>query len=527
MIRARIAATMADGGWSARTTRVAMPPMRCVFRDDDASGRADDDGDTSMIVDATYESGEFYHTYAKIACPVPEKYVDVRAGEASPNLPRRFSLRLELRRRAAVASASAARDSEETDDTSDTTWVMSMPTIEICSSSAPSSSSSSSSLTKKTEKHAASASAPARVSACVRPVSFTSLFAPTPTLSFAALTQWLVYHIDILKIDTVYLLDRFGVMQRDGGLGRAPHGDSADREDFMRRLHAYEAAGRVDVVYFPFFSEMQYRRGVTTTRLSLTYDQNIAYEYCLMMGRARGDSWMAFLDTDEYLRLSSVPSAVSSSTASVSSSPTSLAEGIDAYLRSDVAIANFGGFGGASSVAELYVDRFDMTARPPDDSGDISHHMLRSDSTRTRTSISSVLRRFPFRSSVAQVKGRSILRPSVAQVMFMHAHVLYNTDAGFSTSKVTVWPAKGGVYSTAAASAASRTVADAANSSLLSSSSSSSSSSSMALEIAHLTCLQVVPADDAKCRCPEAGGRCALDEGVSHLADAVEDAMAT
>ena len=46
------------------------------------------------------------------------------------------------------------------------------------------------------------------VSVCVRPVSFQSLFSTTTTLNYEELLQWLLYHVEVMKVKTIYLLDR-------------------------------------------------------------------------------------------------------------------------------------------------------------------------------------------------------------------------------------------------------------------------------------------------------------------------------
>ena len=298
--------------------------------------------------------------------------------------------------------------------------------------------------------------------------------------------QWIVYHVDMMQVDTIYLLDRFGTL-----LDGSDDADAADAYgvDFMRRLQQYRDAGRVVLVHFPFFSEMQARRSITSTRLALTYDQNIAYEHCLMMGRARSDRWMLFLDTDEFIRLGGgggaldLPSAVESYASGAIATP---------YTQGD-----------PRSISELYLDRFDMMHLPrAEDRGDA--HAAGGASGR------SIFRRFTFRSNDQQKKGRSILQPAIAQIMFMHAHVPYRMQlAGghhqqqqqqvLSANPVTVWPPAGGIAGARAGTDAPLVL----------------------LEISHFTCLQVYPSDDNNCYCG-VETICHEDEGVFRLADALD-----
>ena len=129
---------------------------------------------------------------------------------------------------------------------------------------------------------------------------------------------------------------------------------------FQRQLENYQKSGKVRIIQFPFFSEMQYRRGITTIKLALTYDQNIAYEHCMMLSRASKDRWLLFLDTDEYVRVSGIDRDERSSIASA----------VHTYVSQYASLDNGNYVQGDRIITELYLDRFDMTSRPSEELGD-------------------------------------------------------------------------------------------------------------------------------------------------------------
>lgn len=266
------------------------------------------------------------------------------------------------------------------------------------------------------------------------------------------------------------------------------------REVFKKRLDIYISSGRVHLVQFPFFSEIQYRRDITTIKLALTYDQNIAYEYCMMLSRQNNDRWLLFLDTDEYIRVGGMNAKANERT-----SDFSLARAVDMYTKS-----HGKDLYGDKIITEIYLNRYDyMTAQKQ--SQDVADHTML-----LAPAQQSIFRHYQYRSVTAQIKGRSILDPLFGQVMFMHAQVNYQGGNSIFARTTTLWPFNN---NTDLKHNDGINVIDDA---------------SISLEIAHFTCLQTnrFPMNVQQCFCPEEESdiaTCKLDSGlVDRFANDIE-----
>lgn len=126
------------------------------------------------------------------------------------------------------------------------------------------------------------------LSICLRPFFLDTICVECDgqeAISPQRLIEWIEYHV-LIGFDKIYVLDRYG-----GSL--------------LPILDNYIQSGRVIHVPFPFLSDTSLSSAARSEQSKIVpsaHDQVLAYDYCLSEGRLRNDAFMAFMDTDEFIR---------------------------------------------------------------------------------------------------------------------------------------------------------------------------------------------------------------------------------
>jgi len=104
-------------------------------------------------------------------------------------------------------------------------------------------------------------------------------------LSPQRLIEWIEYHL-LIGFDVIYVLDRFG-------------------QSLLPLLQSYIHSSRVIHVPFPFLTDTSLSVAARSNKTKLIpsyHDQVMAYDFCMSLGRRRGDAYMALIDLDEFVR---------------------------------------------------------------------------------------------------------------------------------------------------------------------------------------------------------------------------------
>ena len=180
---------MAGNKWSGTSTAEDLPSMKCNYIVRDGRGES-----ISQTVDARIQSSEFYHKYAKIVCPLPNGVKSASGLLSDRLLSNQFKVQFEVQENRFRSTAHRTQTSTESNTDE---WRLFMRPIQVCISGLMETMSKGSETVEREG-----------VSVCVRPISFQSLFSSTTTLNFATLLQWMVYHIEVLGVKSIYLMDR-------------------------------------------------------------------------------------------------------------------------------------------------------------------------------------------------------------------------------------------------------------------------------------------------------------------------------
>ncbi|CAI5496719.1 unnamed protein product [Closterium sp. Naga37s-1] len=125
------------------------------------------------------------------------------------------------------------------------------------------------------------------VSICLRPVHKRQMFSDNVAVSDTRLLEWIDACL-LMGVDRIYVYDRYATHIR-------------------ALLWEYIARGQVVHVPFPNWSEVFYRQAQYDGRAKKPYafpdiyDQVIAFEHCMMLGRRFGDRWQLQIDSDEFI----------------------------------------------------------------------------------------------------------------------------------------------------------------------------------------------------------------------------------
>jgi dTDP-glucose 4,6-dehydratase/UDP-glucose 4-epimerase len=126
------------------------------------------------------------------------------------------------------------------------------------------------------------------LSICLRPVFLETVCVECDgagAISPQRLIEWIEYHI-LIGFDKIYVMDRYST-------------------SLIPLLEGYIKSGRVIHVPFPFMSDAPLSpeaRSDQSKMVPAGHDQVMAYEYCLSQGRLHNDAFMAFIDSDEFIR---------------------------------------------------------------------------------------------------------------------------------------------------------------------------------------------------------------------------------
>ncbi|CAI7906162.1 unnamed protein product, partial [Closterium sp. NIES-54] len=145
-------------------------------------------------------------------------------------------------------------------------------------------SSSSSSSSRRRRRRSAGMGA---VSICLRPVHKRQMFSDNVAVSDTRLLEWIDACL-LMGVDRIYAYDRYSTHIR-------------------ALLWEYIARGQVVHVPFPNWSEVFFRQAHYDGKAKKPYafpdiyDQVIAFEHCMMLGRRFGDRWQLQIDSDEFI----------------------------------------------------------------------------------------------------------------------------------------------------------------------------------------------------------------------------------
>ncbi|CAI6010440.1 unnamed protein product [Closterium sp. NIES-65] len=147
--------------------------------------------------------------------------------------------------------------------------------------------------TNEDEKNSSSSSSSSRsagmgaVSICLRPVHKRQMFSDNIAVSDVRLLEWIDACL-LMGVDRIYVYDRYSTHIR-------------------ALLWEYIARGQVVHVPFPNWSEVFFRQAQYDGKAKKPYafpdiyDQVIAFEHCMMLGRRFGDRWQLQIDSDEFI----------------------------------------------------------------------------------------------------------------------------------------------------------------------------------------------------------------------------------
>ncbi|CAI5966412.1 unnamed protein product [Closterium sp. NIES-65] len=125
------------------------------------------------------------------------------------------------------------------------------------------------------------------VSICLRPVHKRQMFSDNIAVSDVRLLEWIDACL-LMGVDRIYVYDRYSTHIR-------------------ALLWEYIARGQVVHVPFPNWSEVFFRQAQYDGKAKKPYafpdiyDQVIAFEHCMMLGRRFGDRWQLQIDSDEFI----------------------------------------------------------------------------------------------------------------------------------------------------------------------------------------------------------------------------------
>lgn len=138
-----------------------------------------------------------------------------------------------------------------------------------------------------------------QIGLCVRPFHLHSIYTTVGKEANEAeghvqsrVKEFLDYNY-FIGVEKVFFYDRFG-------------------DQPLQFTRPYEESGLMEVVPFPTWSEVYYRRKTFNNAhnpysFPACYDQLIHFEHCFMMGRRMNVGWTLLFDTDEFLRPENVP----------------------------------------------------------------------------------------------------------------------------------------------------------------------------------------------------------------------------
>ncbi|CAI5481664.1 unnamed protein product [Closterium sp. Yama58-4] len=135
----------------------------------------------------------------------------------------------------------------------------------------------------RTTKHAGMGA----VSICLRPVHKRQMFSDNVAVSDVRLIEWIDACL-LMGVNRIYVYDRYATHIR-------------------ALLWEYIARGQVVHVPFPNWSEVFFRQAQYDGKAKKPYafpdiyDQVIAFEHCMMLGRRFGDRWQLQIDSDEFI----------------------------------------------------------------------------------------------------------------------------------------------------------------------------------------------------------------------------------